>query len=59
MIRDWVSGPARSKSGDAVNFNLISGVLPMIEVFPVEKAQEVFEKMLASKIHFHSLLKIN
>jgi D-arabinose 1-dehydrogenase-like Zn-dependent alcohol dehydrogenase len=57
-VRGWVSGPTRGKSEDALNFSVISGVLPMIEVFPLEEAAKAFEKMMTSKVHFRSVLKI-
>ncbi len=57
-IRGWVSGPIRNKNEDALNFSVISGVLPMIEVFPLEQAALAYEKMISSKVHFRSVLKM-
>jgi propanol-preferring alcohol dehydrogenase len=59
IIRGWVSGAIRHRSEDALNFSVISGVHPMIEVFPLEQAAQAYEKMLASKVHFRSVLKIS
>ncbi len=58
-IRGWVSGPIRNKPDDALNFSTISGVIPMIEVFPLEQAALAYEKMISSKVHFRSVLKVS
>jgi D-arabinose 1-dehydrogenase-like Zn-dependent alcohol dehydrogenase len=58
-IRGWVSGPLRNKTEDALNFSVISGVVPMIEIFPLEQAAMAYEKMISSKVHFRSVLKIS
>ncbi len=57
-IKGWVSGPIRNKTEDALNFSIISGVIPMIEVFPLEQAALAYEKMMTSKVHFRSVLKM-
>lgn len=58
-IRGWVAGHTKDKSEDALNFSVITGALPMIEVFPLEKAALAYEKMMTSKVHFRSVLKIS
>lgn len=30
----------------------------MVEVFPLEKAREAFEKMMSAKVHFRAVLKM-
>ena len=32
-------------------------VLPMIETFPLDRAAEVFEKMMTAKVHFRAVPK--
>jgi D-arabinose 1-dehydrogenase-like Zn-dependent alcohol dehydrogenase len=57
-IRGWTTRPAKDKSEDAVYFSVISGVFPMIEVFPLEQAALAYEKMMTAKVHFRSVLKM-
>ena len=42
----------------AVKFSVLTNVRPIIEVFPLERAKEAFEKMMAAKTHFRAVLKI-
>ncbi len=58
MIRGWVGRPARHKSEEVLNFSVITGVLPMIEVFPLEQAALAYEKMMTAKVHFRAVLKM-
>jgi D-arabinose 1-dehydrogenase-like Zn-dependent alcohol dehydrogenase len=51
-ISGWVSGSIE----EAVRFSMLFGVVPMVEVFPLEQAALAFEKMLASKVHFRAVL---
>jgi propanol-preferring alcohol dehydrogenase len=57
-IRGWTARPLKDVSEDALNFSVISGVLPMIEVFPLEQAASAYEKMMTSKVHFRAVLKM-
>ncbi len=57
-IRGWVGRPAKDKSEEALNFSVISGALPVIEVFPLEQATLAYEKMMTSKVHFRAVLKV-
>jgi len=43
----------------AQKFSVLQGVKPVIEKFPLEKAQEAFDKMLSSKVMFRSVLHIS
>ncbi len=36
---------------------MLFGVMPMVEVFPLEQASLTFEKMMTSKVHFRAVLK--
>lgn len=39
-----------------IKFSVLTDVRPMIETFPLEKAKEAFEKMMAAKTHFRAVL---
>ncbi len=53
-IRGWVGGSVE----EALRFSTFAGVTPMVEVFPLEKAREAFEKMMSAKVHFRAVLKM-
>eukprot|EP00026_Physarum_polycephalum_P011543 Phypoly_transcript_11777.p1 GENE.Phypoly_transcript_11777~~Phypoly_transcript_11777.p1 ORF type:complete len:190 (+),score=32.29 Phypoly_transcript_11777:592-1161(+) len=53
----WASGDYRD-SEDTMNFSVITGVKPSIEVYPLEKAQEALTRMLENKARFRCVLKI-
>jgi len=57
-IRGWVASRANNPAEDALTFAVLSGALPMIEVFPLEKVTEAYEKMISARVHFRSVLKI-
>lgn len=42
----------------ALKFSILTEVRPMIEVFPLERAKEAYEKMKAAKTHFRAVLKM-
>jgi D-arabinose 1-dehydrogenase-like Zn-dependent alcohol dehydrogenase len=52
-IRGFVSGNIE----DAISFSILTKVIPMIEVFPLEQAALAYEKMMTAKVHFRSVLK--
>jgi D-arabinose 1-dehydrogenase-like Zn-dependent alcohol dehydrogenase len=58
-IRGWVAGGSDSPADDALYFSQLTGVLPVIEVFPLEQAAAAFEKMMTARVHFRSVLKIS
>ncbi|WP_350316427.1 alcohol dehydrogenase catalytic domain-containing protein [Pectobacterium aroidearum] len=41
-----------------IKFSVLTDVRPMIEVFPLERAKEAFEKMMAAKTHFRAVLSM-
>jgi D-arabinose 1-dehydrogenase-like Zn-dependent alcohol dehydrogenase len=54
-IQGWASGtPADSE--DTLRFAELSGVRPMIETYPLEKAAEAYERMLSGKAQFRVVL---
>jgi len=58
-VKGWTARPARNSSEDTLKFSVISGIVPMVEVFPLEQAALAFEKMVSSKVHFRSVLKMD
>jgi D-arabinose 1-dehydrogenase-like Zn-dependent alcohol dehydrogenase len=58
-VRGWTARPARNSSEDTLKFSVIFGVVPMIEVFPLEQAALAYEKMVSSKVHFRSVLRMD
>ena len=54
-IQGWASGtPADSE--DTLRFAELSGVRPMIETFPLEKAGEAYARMMSGKAEFRVVL---
>jgi D-arabinose 1-dehydrogenase-like Zn-dependent alcohol dehydrogenase len=59
-IRGWSAArPSQDKSEDVLSFSVITGVLPVIEVFPLEQVALAYEKMMTSKVHFRAVLKMD
>ena len=55
VIQGWASGtPAATE--DTLNFCALSGVRPMIETYPLEKAAEAYDRMLSGKAEFRVVL---
>lgn len=52
----WPSGTA-IQSEDTLKFAALTGVRPMIEVFPLEKVNEAYEAMMTNKVRFRAVLK--
>jgi D-arabinose 1-dehydrogenase-like Zn-dependent alcohol dehydrogenase len=54
-IQGWASGtPADSE--DTLNFAELTGVRPMIETYPLEKAGEAYARMMSGKAEFRVVL---
>jgi D-arabinose 1-dehydrogenase-like Zn-dependent alcohol dehydrogenase len=53
-IRGWVGGSV----DEALAFSTFAKVIPMVEVFPLEKAVEAFERMMSARVHFRAVLKM-
>jgi D-arabinose 1-dehydrogenase-like Zn-dependent alcohol dehydrogenase len=55
VVQGWSAGtPAASE--DTLNFCVLSGVRPMIEVYPLEKVEEAYARMLSGKAEFRVVL---
>jgi D-arabinose 1-dehydrogenase-like Zn-dependent alcohol dehydrogenase len=57
-LQGWPSG-APADSEDTLRFSVLSGVRPMIEKFPLERASEAYERMLSGKAQFRTVLTIS
>lgn len=55
-IAGWPSGTAPD-SEDTLRFSVLSGVRPMIEIFPLAKAAEAYEHMMSGKARFRAVIK--
>jgi len=54
-IQGWAAGtPADSE--DTLNFAELSGVRPMIEIYPLEKAADAYARMMSGKAQFRVVL---
>jgi propanol-preferring alcohol dehydrogenase len=54
-VQGWPSGTAMD-SEDTLNFSALSGVRPMIEKFPLEKAADAYAHMMSGKVTFRAVL---
>jgi alcohol dehydrogenase len=57
-VRGWYSGTARD-SEDTVQFSLRNKVSSMNEIYPFEKAQEAYDRMMRGKARFRVVLKMD
>ena len=54
-IAGWPSGSAVD-SEDTLTFSALTGVRPMTEVYPLERAAEAYERMMSNKARFRVVL---
>ena len=54
-LHGWASGIA-TDSEDTMQFSTLSGVRPMIEKFPLEKAAEAYDQMISGRARFRVVL---
>ena len=54
-VAGWASGIA-TDSEDTMQFSVLSGVCPMIEKYPLEKAAEAYEQMISGRARFRVVL---
>lgn len=55
-IQGWPSGTSID-SEDTLKFSEITGVLPLIEKFPLERAAEAYDRMMSGKARFRVVLE--
>jgi D-arabinose 1-dehydrogenase-like Zn-dependent alcohol dehydrogenase len=53
-IGGWIGG----NMADTLRFSILTKVVPMVEVFPLEEAATAFDKMMSGQVHFRSVLKM-
>ena len=53
-VSGWVGG----NTADTLNFSVLTHVVPMVEVFPLEQAAVAFDRMMTAKVHFRAVLKM-
>jgi len=56
-IAGWPAGTSKD-SEDAMSFSVLTGVRPMIETFPLERAAEAYAHMLSNKARFRVVLAV-
>ena len=54
-VHGWASGTAMD-SEDTLRFSSLSGVRPMIERYPLEKAAEAYDQMISGRVRFRVVL---
>ena len=54
-LQGWASGIA-TDSEDTMHFSVLSGVRPMIEKYPLEKAAEAYDQMISGRARFRVVL---
>jgi D-arabinose 1-dehydrogenase-like Zn-dependent alcohol dehydrogenase len=54
-IQGWAAGTA-ADSEDTLRFAELSGVRPMIETYPLEKAAEAYARMMSGNAQFRVVL---
>jgi D-arabinose 1-dehydrogenase-like Zn-dependent alcohol dehydrogenase len=54
-VQGWPSGTAKD-SEDTLKFSALSGVRPMIEKYPLEKAAEAYDQMITGRARFRVVL---
>jgi D-arabinose 1-dehydrogenase-like Zn-dependent alcohol dehydrogenase len=54
-IQGWAAGPP-DESEDTLKFAELTGVRPMIETYPLERAEEAYARMLSGKAQFRVVL---
>jgi D-arabinose 1-dehydrogenase-like Zn-dependent alcohol dehydrogenase len=57
-VKGWYSG-ASADSEDTLQFSLLNKIASMNEVFPLEKAQEAYDRMMSGKARFRVVLKMD
>ena len=54
-IQGWPSGTA-TDSADTMQFSVLTGVRPMIETAPLERAAEAYERTMSGQARFRMVL---
>jgi D-arabinose 1-dehydrogenase-like Zn-dependent alcohol dehydrogenase len=57
-LQGWASGTGKD-SEDTLRFSSLTGVRPMIEKYPLEKAAEAYQQMISGKARFRVVLTMS
>jgi D-arabinose 1-dehydrogenase-like Zn-dependent alcohol dehydrogenase len=57
-LQGWPSGTS-ADSEDTLNFAVLTGVRPMIEKFPLDRAPEAYERMISGKAEYRVVLTMS
>lgn len=57
-VTGWPSGSGMD-SEDTLKFSVLTGARPMIETFPLEQAEDAYNRMMSGKARFRVVLKIS
>lgn len=57
-VRGWPSGTA-TDSEDTLRFSVLAGVRPLIERYPLARANEAYQQMISGKARFRAVLTFN
>jgi alcohol dehydrogenase len=57
-VKGWYSGTS-ADSEDTLQFSLLNKIASMNEVYPFEKAQEAYDRMMSGKARFRVVLKMD
>lgn len=57
-VQGWPSGTS-SDSQDTLAFSVMTGIRPMIEEYPLERAAEAYEHMMSGEARFRVVLKVS
>jgi D-arabinose 1-dehydrogenase-like Zn-dependent alcohol dehydrogenase len=55
-VMGWPSGTGMD-SEDTLKFSALTGVKPMVETYPLEQAEQAYERMMSGKARFRVVLK--
>ncbi|ATB41743.1 hypothetical protein CYFUS_007213 [Cystobacter fuscus] len=58
-VRGWVAEEGARDIDATVRFSVLTGVEPLIELFPLEQATEAYARMMKADVRFRSVLKIS
>jgi D-arabinose 1-dehydrogenase-like Zn-dependent alcohol dehydrogenase len=56
-VAGWPSGTGMD-SEDTLNFSALTGVTPMIETYPLEKAEDAYQRMMSGKARFRVVITL-
>jgi D-arabinose 1-dehydrogenase-like Zn-dependent alcohol dehydrogenase len=56
-VAGWPSGTGMD-SEDTLNFSALTGIKPMIETYPLEQAEEAYNRMMSGKARFRVVLTV-